>query len=87
MLGVGKKRSKSFNKSTHNYNKLMIVDNPTQMSLSKYELYFRAFFLIKYYNKLFDDINRKLKAKYNGKSHYYIYHFKPEVYEPEGMLF
>lgn len=71
MLGVGKnkKRTRSADKSNRSYftessssDKLMIVDTKSQMSLNKYELYFRCYFVIKYYIGLFDEINSGLKA-------------------------
>ena len=60
MLGVGKNRSKARKERKHqsealyeNDQKLEIVDNRSEMSLSRFELYFRVYLLVKYYYGLF----------------------------------
>lgn len=64
MLGIGKskKRSKSSDRnksesSKYNQDKLMVIDTRSELPINKFELYFRCYLLIKYYDQLFRDIN------------------------------
>jgi hypothetical protein len=67
----------------------MVVDTRSVLPINKFDLYFRCYLLVKYYNDLFAEINRELISKYNKDDQvkYFIYHFNPESSCPEGKLF
>lgn len=94
MLGVGKNRKKNRKeRSSLQYSEeqsgesLQVVDTKSEMSQTKFELYFRVYLLVKYYYGFFDEMANIIRNEYGNTSKYITYRFKPDSSEPEGRLF
>ena len=67
----------------------MVVDTKSEFPINKFDLYFRCYLIVKYYNNLFSELNRELMAQHTNDESvkYFIYHFSPDSSNPEGKLF